>query len=310
MNKIQEKALGMIDKYNTLTYEGQYDLIYPNEESKYGLSVPRIIFTYTDVMIPKFKLKTYRYMIGSKKQMGISYKELKHNEGLPNKVLTVEDFEKIKEYAKSVGALDVAVTAVTRDLIYSNHAVLFDKAIVITAEMDKKKIDMAPDKETGHEVHRTYYELSVIVNKVARFMRTLGYKTQANSPLGGDVNFVKLAHNAGMGEIGNNGLLISEKVGPRQRIAAVYLDASIDEIKDDRPDYTWIRDFCIKCQKCVRSCPVGAINPLGLVENLTTMIDYKKCALPFANNTGCSICIKECVFNNKDVNIVKEKLSI
>jgi Pyruvate/2-oxoacid:ferredoxin oxidoreductase delta subunit len=307
MNRLQAKAVGFIERFNTVNYKDQYELTYPNNKSKYGLSVPRIIFTFTKVKIPKFKLKTFRFMFGSIKEIRKSFKDLRKNEGLTKRVLSQSDYIKIKEYARSVGALDVGFANITPDIIFSNHAVVFDKALVITAEMNKEVIDLAPNRETGHEVHKTYYALAVIVNKVARYMRTLGYKTQANSPLGGDVNFVTLAQKAGMGEIGNHGLLISEKVGPRQRIAGVYIEASLEELQEDRPDYTWIRDFCIKCQKCVRLCPGDAIDGDALKENKTVMIDYKKCAIPFANSTGCSVCIKECVFNNKDLNEVREK---
>jgi epoxyqueuosine reductase QueG len=191
------------------------------------------------------------------------------------------------------------VTKVKNEMIFSNHAILFDNAIVFSMEMDKTAINKAPHKDTGHEVHKTYFRLGKIVNKVAKYMRSLGYDTQANSPLGGDVNFVTLAKEANLGEIGNHGLLISDIVGPRQRLAAVFTNASIEELDvNSKEDYSWINDFCIKCQKCTRSCPGNAIYENASKDNLDKRIDFVKCAMPFGTTQGCSVCIKVCPFNN------------
>lgn len=246
-------------------------------------------------------------MFGSKHQINRSYKNLAKNNFIGKEAMTDADYEDLVEYARSIGAKDIGVTKLDRSRIFSNHAIMYDIAIVFTMEMDEKKINMAPSRETGHEVHRTYYELSVIVNKAANHLRNRGYNVQANSPLGGDVNFVGLARDANLGEVGNHGLLISKEVGPRQRIATIFTNAEINYKKyQSKEDYAWINEFCIKCQKCVIACPAKAINPEAAKQHLTTRIDYKKCAVPFANDSGCSVCIKECVFNYTDYVKIKK----
>lgn len=36
-------------------------------------------------------------------------------------------------------------------------------------------------------------------------------------------------------------------------------------------------------------------------------LDNKRCAVPFANNNGCSLCIKECIFNKVDYYKLRER---
>ncbi|MBK5243230.1 hypothetical protein [Clostridium sp.] len=35
-------------------------------------------------------------------------------------------------------------------------------------------------------------------------------------------------------------------------------------------------------------------------------IDYKKCAVPFSRNKGCTVCIKECTFFKGDYEKIKK----
>ncbi len=299
----------VIPKLNSLHYKDKYELIYPNEKSKEGLVVPLIVLEYGGGR-PKFALKTMPYMGKSMYQVIKSYKDLSRNPVSAKNVLTKADFELIKNYAIKLGAMHFGVTKVAKEMIFSNHAILFENAIVFSMEMDKKAINKAPHKDTGHEVHKTYYRLGKIVNKVANYMRSLGYDAQANSPLGGDVNFVTLAKAANLGEIGNHGLLISDVVGPRQRLAAVFTSASIAELEvNSKEDFSWINDFCIKCQKCVRNCPGKAIYENASKDNLDKRIDFIKCALPFGTTQGCSICIKVCPFNNVPYSKIKTSFS-
>ena len=91
------------------------------------------------------------------------------------------------------------------------------------------------------------------------------------------------------------------------RLAVIYTD--IDNIEPIQNSYLWIKDFCNQCNKCVRVCPGEAIfkqNKL-LPDNSKICIDYKKCAVPFSNDYGCSVCIKECTFNHGDYKKIEER---
>ncbi len=178
-------------------------------------------------------------------------------------------------------------------------------------EMKKSKIDLAPSDITNREIFRTYYELGVDVNKGAKLLRKFGFNVQAGPAIGGAVNYVLLARAAGLGEIGKHGLLINDKFGPSLRIAAIYTDIENLPI-NNKNTYSWISDFCQKCQLCVKACPGKAIykTPLVFENNTQQHIDYNKCAVPFSNQHGCTICVKSCTFYKQDYYKLKEKFTI
>lgn len=117
-----------------------------------------------------------------------------------------------------------------------------------------------------------------------------------------------VSEKAGLGAIGNHGLLISPGAGPRQRIAAVFTSIEnlpINSKKDN--EHLWIKEFCKECKRCVRECPSQAIykEPQEDIYDTEKHIDYRKCAKSFSNMYGCSICIKECTFNKNDYQQIK-----
>lgn len=291
MKKIQPKD--QLKKYVT----DKSALFHASENSKVGYNIPELMMQYGSGP-PKFYLKTFPMIFSTIINSKKSYKSVVDNPKNAKTEVTNEFVEALVQYAKSLGALDVGFAKVKPEYIFKDSSILHENAIVITMEMDKEAVGKAPSKVTGHEVHRTYNALGVIVNKIAEFMRANGYSAQAAPALGGDVNYVLLAEKAGLGATGNHGLLISPEVGPRQRIVAVY--TSIDNLPfSDTNDHLWIKAFCKSCQKCVRTCPSKAIfdQPIKDYNDTLKHIDYKKCAIPFSRQSGCSVCIKECTFN-------------
>ena len=91
--------------------------------------------------------------------------------------------------------------------------------------MDNDLMSGAPSKNSLNNIWYTYDKLSVASNKIAHFLRKKGFGAHASPPLGGVVLYPKLAHEAGMGEFGYSGLLITPINGPTCRLAAVYVSA-------------------------------------------------------------------------------------
>lgn len=58
----------------------------------------------------------------------------------------------------------------------------------------------------------------------------------------------------GLGEIGLNGIFLSQKFGPRQRFHMIITDAEIEETP------LFEGTVCDACGKCASSCPLGAID--------------------------------------------------
>lgn len=273
-----------------------------------GLIVPEIVTTYGKggmkindlwTMMPK--------MIKTIKEMKKSYQTLKNNPHLNKTIIDAVTLEELKSFAYTLGVSNIGFTKVDPSMIFKDKKILFENAIVFTMEMKRDAIDYAPSIKTKKEVFRTYLELGKIVNKIAEFLRERGYNAQAGPALGGDVNYPLLAQKAGLGAIGKHGLLISPSFGPSFRIAAVYTD--IENLPMNKTNnHMWINSFCEKCNRCVKQCPAGAIYKDAKIfkDESKQCIDYKKCAVPFSTQYGCTVCVKECTFYKNDYYKIKE----
>lgn len=109
------------------------------------------------------------------------------------------------------------------------------------------------------------------------------------------------AKRAGLGWIGKNSLLINRKIGSFLFLGELFLDM---ELEYEKPAYA---DFCGGCNRCVRSCPTGAITE-PYVVNGSKCISYYTIELKgdipeeakgkFENRVfGCDICQDVCPWN-------------
>ena len=281
--------------------------IKPNDRSHLGLNVPEIMMEYGKSSSPfKMQLPILDKLLCTIYNMKKSYSTVKNNPVEDKRNADEDLFQEIEAFAKSLGCNAIGYTKVDNHMIYSNKEILYPNAIVLTMEMDYEPISHAPSTTSLKEIFRTYRDLGVTVNKLATLLRKNGFQVQAGPALGGDVNYPMLAQKAGLGICGKHGLLISPGVGSRQRIAAVY--TNIENLPyTDNHKYDWIKDFCANCGKCARKCPAQAIySKTKIFDNGTKQhIDFKKCAVPFSNDYGCSICVKECIFSNKSYEEIK-----
>lgn len=282
-----------------------------NEYSRVGVHIPDIIGEYGGGTIAAFKTRMpiLHLMVSCMVQAMKSAKSILKNPKLNKTKISEIDLSEFEQYAKNLGVSSIAYTKVDRDMIFKNEQILYENAIVFTIEMRKSEIDTAPSKTAIREIFRTYNELGIIVNKMSEFLRKNGYNAMASPAVGGPASYVPLAKKAGLGAIGKHGLLISDKdFGPSLRLAAVYTDIDNLPFCKENP-HMWIKDFCNSCIKCVRSCPAGAIYENSIAingnENTRQCIDNKKCATPFANDYGCTVCVKSCTFYNGDYNKIK-----
>jgi reductive dehalogenase len=138
---------------------------------------------------------------------------------------------------------------------------------------------------------------------VAQFIRGLGYRA---IPSGNDTAIdIPLAIDAGLGELGRNGLLITEKYGPKVRISKVFTELPL--VPDEPVDFGVTR-FCLACEKCAKHCPSQAIlygdrtikthNISNARGELKWPINAEKCLAFWSRNEGsCMNCIRVCPFN-------------
>ena len=199
--------------------------------------------------------------------------------------------------ARSLGMRDVGFVRIPRTAIFAGHQVPHEHAIVFTVEMDAEPLATSPSLDSQIEVMDGYARLARIAKALAHDLRAAGCSAYPGTALGGTTDYVQLAELAGLGAIGYHGLLITPGEGARVRIAVVY--TNVANLPFDRPNpHAWVRDFCALCRKCVRACPVGAIEerpqprPAGY-----RAIDRAACRDYFTENFGCGVCLSVCPFS-------------
>ena len=190
--------------------------------------------------------------------------------------------------------------------MFQDTAIRYTQAVVLVMEMDRERMDLAPNPDTAVMVHETYNALGQVSNRIADWLRERGYAAHAGHPLGGMALYPPMAQAAGLGWRGINGLVITPQFGPCVRLAAVFTEI------DNFPVYVgdehaWVLDFCEKCRRCIRDCPPAAFyeSPTHHENGLVTVLDNGKCFPYFMAYHGCSICIKVCPFHQQGYHKVK-----
>ncbi|MCL5959606.1 MAG: reductive dehalogenase, partial [Chloroflexi bacterium] len=150
---------------------------------------------------------------------------------------------------------------------------------------------LSSEIDCGH----IYGKMAVAGVKLAAYIRSLGYPARAHHVANYQVLQVPIAVDAGVGELGRNGYVISKEFGPAIRLATVTTDLPMTL---DEPVEIGIQDFCARCRKCAEACPAKAI-PVGervVVRGVRKWkLDEVKC-YRFWNAKGadCFICMAVC----------------
>ena len=222
----------------------------------------------------------------------------------------------VKRAAKFFGSCLAGICILDQRWVYSHildpatleHAPMeipeeFKYVVVMAVEMDWAAIKCSPLPLNLAGPAGAYSKMAYVAGMVAHFIRTLGYKA---IPSGNDTALsIPLAIDAGLGQLGRNGILITEKFGPRVRLCKVFTNLPL---APDRPIDFGVTEFCSSCERCAENCPAGAISfgeptigPINISNNggaLKWYANAEKC-LKFAvqNNAGaCSNCIRVCPF--------------
>ena len=246
-------------------------------------------------------------MIGSMLNIRKSVLDLDRNPSDGKKQIDPDTLNELHKFAKSVGADEIGFTTVPQEWVFQDTAIRYNQAIVLVMEMDKERMDMAPNPDTAVMVHETYNQLGQVSNKIADWLRERGYAAHAGHPLGGMALYPPMAQAAGLGWRGISGLVITPQFGPRVRLAAVFTEIENFPVYTGN-EHAWVLDFCGACRRCIRDCPPGAFyeDPIQHDNGLVTVLDNSRCFPYFVKFHGCSICIKVCPFNQQGYDEIKE----
>ena len=177
--------------------------------------------------------------------------------------------------------------------------------IVVAHEMDYELLRTVPSALSGAATGLGYSRDLITLLSLAQYIRNLGY--QAYASMNDTALSIPMAIQAGLGEYGRHGLLITKEFGPRVRIGKVFTDLPLAH---DKPIDFGVQNFCSICRECTKACPPNAIDDgdqketvynqsnIAGIKKWTT--DAEKCFDFWANQaTDCSICVRVCPYNRK-----------
>lgn len=232
------------------------------------------------------------------------------SEGIENPTKVEIDSEvmtkKIKGLAKYYNAKLIGITHMKDDHYYSHkgrRSECYDEkidathqyGIVFAVEMEQEMIFKAPLLPEGVAVTKGYIDAAMIGMVLSYYIRELGYSARNHM----DGNYLVIAplvaQDAGLGEIGRNGLLTTKKYGPRVRLGVVTTDMPL--VVDEKINFG-LKELCSICENCAKTCPAKAI-PLGEASDVDGQKGWKinpeNCYKRWRQlGTDCGICLASC----------------
>jgi len=221
---------------------------------------------------------------------------------------------RVKGYTLGVGANLVGVCEINPMWIYSNRGEIFNEnwddwgqeievthkyAVVFATEMDFELVGTAPHSPTAIASMGNYARGAFVATQLAAFIANLGFSATTNHFRHYDALLVPLAVDAGLGETGRLGYLMTKDFGPRVRLGAVTTDLPLIP---DSPVDIGARDFCRICKKCAHCCPSNSI-PLEDQEEINGTLRWKLNAETCFEywgivGTDCNICMRVCPWSH------------
>jgi ferredoxin len=228
---------------------------------------------------------------------------------LPTEKMTIY----IKGLAGYFGAMQVGITRLHPYHVYSHIGrgpgvygaeIFLDHkyAVAFTVEMVHEMVGANPTAPGVMESARQYVEAGRVAVQLAAAMRQMGYEARAHIDGNYRVIAPLVARDAGLGEFGRIGLLMTPRHGPRVRLGVV--TTTMELIPDERIPNQAVIDFCTICNKCADNCPSNSIpfearrvmeGALRWRINADTCFNYWNVI-----GTDCGICMTVCPFSHPD----------
>ena len=220
----------------------------------------------------------------------------------------------VKGFTKNLGADLVGITQINPLWIYSHRGEIFHEnwddwgkeielshkyAVVFATEMTPDLVGTAPHTPTTIASMGNYAQGAYIATQLAAFIANLGYSATAHHLRHYDFVMVPLAVDAGLGECGRLGYLMTKEFGPRVRLGAVSTDLPL---VSDSPVDIGAQDFCQICKKCATCCPSNSI-PMEEPEEANGTLRWKLNAETCFDywgtvGTDCNICMRVCPWSH------------
>ncbi len=218
----------------------------------------------------------------------------------------------VKAVARFLGAADVGIASLEPGFVYSHRGRPLERhgepieldhshAIVLVFPMLEPWVGTSPELPATAETARVYQQSSAACFALARTLQRLGAPARAHVDSSYLVMCPPIAVQAGLGELGRNGLLVHRTLGPGVRLGVVTTRA---QLAPDEPECHGVGAFCGVCARCAEHCPAGAI-PRGGPQRVRGAdkwpLETERC-YHFWRSQGsdCGVCVRACPFAKPD----------
>ena len=179
-----------------------------------------------------------------------------------------------------------------------------DRVIVCLLESNYKATQSAPSVLAERAAVMGTLAITDMAADLARYLVGLGFHASAASGEGFGVH-INYAVQAGLGQLGLNGQLLTPIAGSRCRMIVIQTDAPLN--LDSPVDYG-IPKICDECKVCVRRCPPPQYQPAAWYRGVEkAKVKLTKCWPTTVQAHGCAICTKVCPVQKYGLSAVVEE---
>lgn len=202
--------------------------------------------------------------------------------------------EEFRAEARRLGLSAVGVAPYDPRFTFAEYAGrnVGDRMVVCVLEQPWEITQRLPCAEAEATALATYASLLERMTELTAWLQQRGFQARAED-YEGEALYIHYGVQAGLGQLGLNGQLLTPQAGSRCRLAGITTDAPLEF---DRPRDFGVEGVCNACQVCVRRCPVGAIPAVRREYRGVTKakLNTKRCFPIVTQVAGCAICMKVC----------------
>ena len=200
----------------------------------------------------------------------------------------------LKELSARIGMSTVGISTLDQRYLFADSAgePVGEYVIVCVLEQNWPVTQIGPGPVTEQAALSTNAELMELASEIAEALQALGFRARAHTTEGSGI-IHHYAIQAGLGQLGYNGQLLTPHAGSRCRITMITTDAPL--VADVPKDFG-VPAICAECKACVRRCPSGAIpaRPSMYRGVEKSKLNLERCFPVVSQVHGCSVCMKVC----------------